>query len=186
MGAVLPHYDGLRFQLKDDYFSFSGQAVAHDFLIPSPELVVKIAKRYLYAPYFPAGRTPFGIDAPGLLYMVFRFVGFQLPLQTKKQLEESRTIANLAEARSGDIAFFENAKGQVAHSGILISKEEIIHVYGFVKINNIDHLGIIDKDTQQYTHRLHSIKRILPEVLPMNRKNTGNKKTNITNQLELF
>ena len=78
-----------------------------------------------------------------------------------QQAEQGQIINMLDEAEPGDLAFFDNEDGKIVHVGILIKKDKIIHASGHVKVNDIDHHGIFNKELNKYTHSLRLIKRII-------------------------
>jgi hypothetical protein len=127
----------------------------------SGNLVVSIAKSFLNAPYLWGGKSIFGIDCSGLVQVVFNICNIQLPRDASLQIEKGGIVENLKNAQAGDIAFFENEKGQIIHVGILLDNSEIIHASGKVKIEKIDDNGIISQDNGKYTHNLKMIKRII-------------------------
>ncbi len=162
LGANLPNYDGLRFSVNGSSFSFSGQVITPAKVIANAELVLKIARRYLYAPYLWGGRSPIGIDCSGFTQVVFKLVGLNLPRDAYEQVEKGKLIDFIEQSQDGDLAFFENRKGKISHVGILLPEGQIIHASGQVRIDKIDHYGIFNPEKEKYTHRLRVIKRILP------------------------
>ncbi|MFK7932835.1 MAG: NlpC/P60 family protein [Saprospiraceae bacterium] len=160
MGARLPDFDGLRFQLLNQYYTFSGQAIQVKQLHFQAELFIKIARRYLYAPYLWGGRSPLGIDAAGLAQMIYAISGKSLPRDPLAQLEYGEIIDFVEQTQVGDLAFFENRAGRITHVGILLENQEIIHAHGCVRLDQLDHFGIYNRDTRRYTHRLRVIKRL--------------------------
>ncbi|MEL7020662.1 MAG: NlpC/P60 family protein [Bacteroidota bacterium] len=173
MGARLPQFDGLRFKLSEQYYTFSGQAVDVGLLTFRPDLVTKIARRYLYAPYLWGGRSPLGIDAGGLVQMVYAICGKALPRTPIMQLEYGEVVDFVEQTRTGDLAFFENRAGRVTHVGIMLEYPYLIHAHGCVRIDQLDHFGIYNEDTRRYTHRLRVVKRLFEYDKP---KKTGWKK----------
>ncbi len=162
MGSDLPNYDGLRFSFNGNFFSFSGQVISPDRLSQNTELLIKIARRYLYAPYLWGGRSPLGIDCSGFTQMTYKLIGINLPRDTFEQVEQGEAIDFIEQTQDGDLAFFENRKGRIAHTGIIIYPGQIIHASGKVRVDKIDHFGIFNQETEKYTHKLRVIKRILP------------------------
>ncbi len=162
IGANLPNFDGLRFSLNGSSFQFSGQAITPSEIEPSAEMLLKMARRYLYAPYLWGGRSPLGIDCSGFTQVVYKLVGVSLPRDSSEQVEEGELINFIEEAQEGDLAFFENKKGKISHVGILMADNKIIHASGQVRIDKIDHYGIFNNDKNKYTHKLRVIKRVLP------------------------
>lgn len=162
IGANLPNFDGLRFSLNGSSFQFSGQAITPSEIEPSAEMLLKMARRYLYAPYLWGGRSPLGVDCSGFTQVVNKLVGVSLPRDASEQVEEGELINFIEQAQEGDLAFFENKKGRISHVGILMADNKIIHASGQVRIDKIDHYGIYNEDKGKYTHKLRVIKRVLP------------------------
>ena len=52
-------------------------------------------------------------------------------------------------------------KNRIHHVGIAIQQNQIIHASGKVRIDLLSEKGIIHHQSNELTHRLHSIKRIL-------------------------
>ncbi len=123
--------------------------------------MLSIAFMYLNTPYLWGGRNALGIDCSGFVQVVLGICGKYFPRDCSQQVEQGSLISFLPQARSGDLAFFENQEGRISHVGILINNNQIIHASGRVKIENIDAQGIINEHTGQYTHQLRVIKRIL-------------------------
>ena len=124
MGATLPQYDGLNLQIDAHRFAFNGQAVrASDYR--DADWLLKIARRYLGAPYQWGGRSPFGIDCSGFTQMVFLLCGFALPRDAALQVSCGTAIDFAGAARSGDLVFFENTSGKIVHVGILLDQQTV-------------------------------------------------------------
>ncbi len=184
LGARLPDFDGMKFVFDRKSYFYSGQAVFPENLLPTTERVLKIARRYLLAPYQWGGRSPLGIDAAGFTQMVFKIVGYNLHRSTDQQVHQGQLIDFIEQAAPGDLAFFENNHGNVSHTGILLPDYRIIHAFEQVRIDKIDHYGIFNEDDQRYTHRLRVIKRILkPTELP---KAQQQEMPSINKQVALF
>ena len=164
IGATLPEFDGLNFRLNGSTFQFSGQAITPDENDPTAELILKIARRYLYAPYLWGGRSPLGIDCSGFSQIVFKLVGIALPRDASEQVKTGEIVDFTAQSQPADLAFFENKKGAVSHVGIILPDNQIMHASGQVRIDKIDHFGIFNETTQKYTHKLRVIKRHLPTI----------------------
>lgn len=115
---------------------------------------------YLNAPYLKGGRSPFGIDADGLTQMVYRLNGYDLPRMAQQQAQHGDSLSFIEEAEAGDLAFFDNEDGEINHVGILMDDNHILHAWGKVRIDRLDHLGIYNPETRRHTHKLRLIKRI--------------------------
>lgn len=185
LGARLPNFDGLHFKLGAIRFTFSGQAINHSDLKNSASFLVKIAKRYLNAPFQWGGRSPFGIDASGLVQVLFSMVGQQLPRDAEAQIDYGEMVDFVGQAREGDLAFFENKNGRIAHVGIILKEQYIIHAFGAVRIDRLDHYGIYNEETKKYTHKLRVCKRLLPLEKDQWDQPVAQKAV-IDNQVEMF
>lgn len=185
IGATLPNYDGVNFSLDGNSYTYSGQAVFPKDIKPNAELLIKIARRYLYAPYLWGGRSPLGIDCSGFTQIIFKMIGIKLPRDSKDQVEKGELIDFVEQGQAGDLAFFENRKGKITHVGVLLEDGKIIHASGQVRIDKIDHFGIFNEDRKKYTHKLRIVKRVLPPQPKSSKKETEDE-SEITNQIEIF
>lgn len=163
LGATLPQYDGLRCRLGEQTYQFSGPVVTPGQQKTNSEWVVKVARRYLHAPYLWGGRSPFGIDCSGFTQMVYKTAGIRLLRDAGQQVTQGRLIDFMEECQAGDLAFFDNGKGQVTHVGIILPECHIIHASGEVRVDKLDHFGIFNKEQNRYTHQLRIVKRLLPD-----------------------
>ncbi len=162
IGSRLPDFDGMKFKFDGKSYHYSGQAVFPENLDPATDKVIKIAKRYLSAPYQWGGRSPMGIDSAGFTQMVFKLVGIKLLRTPEQQVHQGELINFIEQSVPGDLAFFENKVGKITHVGILLPEGRIIHTAEKVRIDRVDHYGIFSEELKKYTHRLRVIKRIKP------------------------
>jgi cell wall-associated NlpC family hydrolase len=123
---------------------------------------LKVYSLYLNTPYLWGGKSIFGVDCSGFAQQVFKLYGIPLLRDAYQQAEQGIAVLTLADAQSGDLAFFTNESGRVTHVGILLSPNQIVHAAGKVRIDTIDSEGIINVDTGKRTHNLHTIRRVLP------------------------
>jgi hypothetical protein len=184
LGARLPDFDGMKFIFDGITYSYSGQAVFPENLEPTAEKVIKIARRYLMAPYQWGGRSPMGIDSAGFTQMVFKLVGLKLHRSAEQQVHQGQLIDFVEQSQAGDLAFFENNVGNISHVGILMQDGKIIHAAEHVKVDRIDHYGIYNESQQRYTHRLRVVKRLLPHSKKTETLIREEKLA--TNQVEMF
>ena len=119
-----------------------------------------VAKQFLGTAYLWGGRSVFGIDCSGFVQMVFKLFNYKLPRDAYQQAEMGEAIGFLAEAKPGDLAFFDNEQGKITHVGILLSPHQIIHASAVVRIDPIDQAGIVSSSTGLRTHQLRTIRRI--------------------------
>ena len=134
-----------------------------DKLPRNEETILQLMKPYLNAPYSWGGITTQGIDCSGLSMILYRYFGIALTSFAEEQFNEGSTLDFLQDAQCGDLAFFENDEHKITHVGIMLNGSEILHaseMNGKVKIDYIDNEGIINKHTNQRTHRLRLIKRL--------------------------
>jgi hypothetical protein len=127
--------------------------------VPGAQAIRERASLYLNSAYIWGGRTVFGIDCSGFAQMIFRFFNIPLLRDAYLQATQGEAIGFLQEAHCGDLAFFDEPDGRITHVGILLNDHEIIHASGNVRIDKIDHAGIINTDTGLRTHQLRIIKR---------------------------
>ena len=161
LGARLPDFDGMSFTLDGCEYTFSGQAVSPIELRPEPAMVLKLAKRLMHAPCLRGGRSPFGIDSGGLTQLLYGLVGIELPSEPEEQVRMGESIDFADQMREGDIAYFEDAFGRVAHCGMILPGQRVLHAFGEVRVDPLDHFGIFEPQTGRYSWRLRLIKRHL-------------------------
>jgi cell wall-associated NlpC family hydrolase len=77
--------------------------------------VVAEARKYLGVPYLWGGTDPQqGLDCSGLVQLVYKQFGVDLPRVSYQQATAGRPVASLAEARPGDILAFDSPVDHVA------------------------------------------------------------------------
>lgn len=153
VGSSLVFLKGTTCQINNEEFEIIGE-------IGETASLDMIAKSFLNSPYLWGGRTHYGIDCSGFTQAVFKLQGTYLSRDAWMQAEQGIVVDFLAEAKLGDLAFFDNAEGKITHVGIMLNNEQIIHASGRVKIDRIDSQGIYSEELKRYTHKLRIIKRI--------------------------
>ena len=185
LGARLPTFDGMKFELAGKRFLYSGQGVFPENIQATADMAIKIARRYLFAPYQHGGRSPLGIDSAGLSQMVFQLLGIQLEREAAAQVLQGETVDFVEQAAPGDLAFFENRKGRVDHVGMILPDNQILHAFGRVRIDQLDHYGIFDESAQKYTHNLRIIRRMLPAEAATDQQ-SARERSSVSQQFEIF
>ncbi len=159
MGSIVPISTSELFKMEEQ-LAFNGVSKSlsqrRDY-----EFLKTIALKYINAPYQWGGKSPFGIDAGGLVQMTFKISGYSLARHVAQQAAQGKKVKSLPEARPGDVAFFSDKEGKPIHAGILLEDDRIIHSTGRVRIDHINEEGILNTETKIYTHHLAGVRRIL-------------------------
>lgn len=88
------------------------------------EQIVALAERHLGVPYRWGGTDPaHGLDCSGLVQVVFRDAGIELPRVSRDQARVGTPVASLADARPGDLVAFGSP---VDHIGIYAGNGEMV------------------------------------------------------------
>ena len=139
-------------------YSFEGTKISG---IKPKNCLLNSAFMYLNSPYLWGGKTPFGIDCSGFTQMVYKLNGYKLLRDASQQALQGEALSFIEESEPGDLAFFDNAEGNIIHVGIIMEDNYIIHAHGKVRIDRLDHSGIYNIDKNVHTHKLRVIKKII-------------------------
>lgn len=159
LGSIVPISNSELFKMEEQ-FAFNGEAKSLGQK-RDVEFIKTTAMKYLNAPEFPGGKSPFGIDAAGLVQMVFKIAGYTLPHSIMGQSKEGKPVKSLSEAMPGDLVFFSRKNESVTQVGIVLNDEKIIHSFGRVRVDHLLEEGIMRADSKIYTHYLKEIRRIV-------------------------
>jgi len=154
VGSSLAFLKGTTCHINNEKFEIIGE-------IGETEAIDVTAKSFINTAYLWGGRTHYGIDCSGFTQAVFKLQGIDLQRDAWMQAGQGEVVDFLAEARLGDLAFFDNEEGKITHVGIMLNNNQIIHASGRVKIDNIDSEGIYSEELKRYTHKLRILKRYL-------------------------
>lgn len=155
-GSSLPSIIENKVKIAEKEYEFIGNVKHID--TREFEKICETALSYSNVPYLWGGKTIMGIDCSGLSQIVYKICGLKLPRDARQQALLGTTVEFLSESQDGDLAFFDNEKGDIIHVGIIMNKNQIIHASGCVRVDTIDHEGIYNASAQKYTHKLRLIK----------------------------
>jgi cell wall-associated NlpC family hydrolase len=91
--------------------------------------VVQAAQNYLGVPYLWGGTDPAkGLDCSGFTQRVYADLGISIPRTSSQQATAGNAVASLADARPGDLVFFDNssARAGIDHVGIYLGNGKMI------------------------------------------------------------
>lgn len=160
LGSFLPNYKNNNITFNKSEYVFDG--LTFDGLKKNTKnKLIENAYIYLNAPYLWGGRSPLGIDCSGFTQILYKLNGVQLPRDASQQAKVGQTLSFVEESEAGDLAFFDNDEGNIIHVGMVLDNNKIIHASGKVRIDKLDHQGIYNIETNQYSHRLRLIKKII-------------------------
>lgn len=160
IGAHLPSYADNQIQFGAKKLTYLGEITEG---AKAKSQITEFAQLYLNTPYLWGGKSVFGIDCSGFVQQVYKLCGKKLPRDAYQQAEFGEALSFIEEAEPGDLAFFDNKDGKIIHVGIILNNQRIIHAHGKVRIDPIDNNGIFNTDSQNYSHKLRVVKRILED-----------------------
>ncbi|MBL4746504.1 MAG: C40 family peptidase [Flavobacteriaceae bacterium] len=158
LGACLPFYSKGKFEILDSKYTYDGATYNAVF---KKETLIKIAFMFLNAPFLKGGKTPFGIDSGGFTQTVYKLCGHQIFRTAPEQAKQGEVLSFIEESEPGDLALFDDAEGNIVHVGLIMFDNYIIHSFGKVRIDRLDHSGIFNEETGRHTHKLRVIKKII-------------------------
>ena len=159
IGSNIPPLNNGIFKINNEEFYFDG-AISGSAK-QEKNKIIEYTKLFINTPFLWGGKTPFGIDCSGLTQICYKLCGIKLMRDASQQASQGEIITFISEATPGDLLFFDNEVGDIIHSGILLPDNKVIHASGKVKIDDIDHHGIFNYESQKYSHKLRLIKKII-------------------------
>ncbi|MCB0803719.1 MAG: C40 family peptidase [Flavobacteriales bacterium] len=159
LGSNLPCWENKTLNIANKKWQYDGLFQSTKSVLNKSK-IAENAYLMINSPYQWGGRSPFGIDCSGFVQLVYKLNGIFLPRDASQQALMGQALSFIEEAEEGDLAFFDNAEGQITHVGIILSNNRIIHASGKVRIDKLDHQGIFNVEKRDYTHRLRLISKI--------------------------
>lgn len=145
IGSVLYNFDGLVANFGFEKINFFGNTLSMKQKLNSTQ-IENLIKKILNTPMITGGNTIFGFDSLGLIQFFFKFQQINIPYILDDIIDKNLNISLVKNVKFGDIIFFGNKK--IEHFGIVLSNKDILHVHGYVKIDEYDYLGIKDKQNK--------------------------------------
>ena len=150
IGSILPISTNELFKIEEQV-AFNGSSKSlnqkREF-----EFLKEILSKYMYSPYLPGGKSPFGIDEGGFVQQVFKICGYRLARTLDDQIKQGSSVNSLGDAQPGDVVF----AGDSTPNG------------GFVKLSENEYIGVFDGvvqkiDSSYFSNNTSGIRRILQE-----------------------
>lgn len=137
MGSIIPISSVELFRMEEQ-FAFNGEA-KNLGQFRNVEFLKAQAMKYVGAPFFPGGRTPFGIDGGGLVQMLYKFCGYSLPRFPEQQIRCGRTVAAPDDIHVGDLIFIPLPGGGI-RPAVVWDRDpfRILHVAEKVRIDEFN------------------------------------------------
>ena len=157
-GSIWPKTGGNALTLGRHEFGLLSE---EGLITPGPHMdPEEIGKGLISLPHLWGGRSGFGFDGPGLVQMLCRMMGLQLPRQCNQQAGLGTTVNFMHEIRKGDLAYFDNEEAELVHAGMVLDGGRVLHCSTNVRIDRLDHHGIYSIEKEAYTYKLRVIKRL--------------------------
>ncbi|MBS1663121.1 MAG: C40 family peptidase [Bacteroidetes bacterium] len=162
MGSHLTAMKNGRAEWRKNRVHYKGKVYDRAAAQTDAKSIRQLTYKFLNIPYLWGGKSMFGLDCSGFTQTVYKFLNISLLRDAYQQATQGELVGFLEEAKTGDLAFFDNEEGRITHVGILLNSHEIIHASGKVRVDKIDNEGIVQSETFLRTHHLRIIKRMLP------------------------
>jgi len=156
LGDVLKKLDKaenfIKVEFPDKRTAFIPEKLTSDYkdwishLKPSPEEILKTAKRFIGIPYLWGGTSIKGLDCSGFSKITFLLNGIELPRDASQQVnvgESVDTENGFDNLQPADLLFFgtkakDTIPEKIQHVALYLGQNEFIHSSGRIKINSLD------------------------------------------------
>jgi hypothetical protein len=154
-GGMIPQNG--RFKIGEELYELKHNLKPNHHL-PFRIQLENVAKSFLNSPYLWGGRTYMGLDCSGYVQMVFKALGINIKRDTSQQIEMGLSIEREM-LNTGDLVFFKKEhQSKVSHVGIMLSKTDVIHASGIVRIDTlVKNTMTVDK---QFDYQAIAFRRI--------------------------
>lgn len=159
MGSIVPISNSELFKMEEQ-LAFMGESKTLSQKRDG-EYLSTVLMKYLNAPYLPGGKSPFGIDSPGLVQMVFKICGYKLPRTSNQQMNSGTAVEDFKHAAVGDIVFLKNITTNETDPAFFLGAEKVILVDGHVRQEHIDAKGIKLAGQKKYSWEIQLIRRVI-------------------------
>ena len=164
-GTRLTNYKEGRFEVLGVGFRIDPNMVLTQPKELNEQNLLQTVRFFLNTPYLWGGKNAMGMDCSGFTQIILGLFGKHLLRNASEQATQGTPVADLAQAKAGDLAFF-NHEGlndgvanptKITHVGIVIDPTRVIHCSGRVKVEKLDSTGIYNIEQGGYSHHLASI-----------------------------
>lgn len=126
----------------------------------SREELISLAKRFMHVPFLSGGRGFFGIGAGSFIQLSYKMAGYSVPKFISKLVEAGKSVKE-KKIQVGDIVIFGNNKDIPHHAGIYVGENQVIHVWGRVRIDPVKLDGRIMTRNNSPLYRVLDIRSLL-------------------------
>ena len=116
------------------------------------------AKSMCGVPYHWGGRSGWGFDCSGLTSIAASLVGLSVPRDASEQWKFGHEVGP-GEVCLDDIAFFQNAQGQITHVGICDGDGHVVHASGEVRVDVLNGEQLFRREDNVVSHQLAGFRR---------------------------
>ena len=164
-GTRLTNYKDGEFNVLGVNFRIDPSMVITQPLELNEQILLQTVRFFLNVPYLWGGKNAMGMDCSGFTQVILSLFGKHLLRNASEQATQGKPIAELAQAKAGDLVFFDHQglndgaanPTKITHVGIVIDPTRVIHCSGRVKVEKLDSTGIFNTEQGGYSHHLASI-----------------------------